>query len=87
MRRNSTNKQQESLQLNNKSELQIRLIRYAFRSYYSLFGYCLDYKWLNLLTIKTKINFQNKDEWNRKSVCHQCNETQSEIKYCVCINW
>ncbi len=59
----SKNKERENLQLNNNNnntiQLKNQLIRHPFRSYYGLFGYCLDYKWLNLLTIKSQNKSQN----------------------------
>ena len=51
---NLTNQQREYLVMNNQSiQLQKRLLRHAFRSQLSLFGYCLDYKWIFLYTIST----------------------------------
>ncbi|CAF1265473.1 unnamed protein product [Rotaria magnacalcarata] len=64
---NSTNKQQEEyMELNNNNNVHFEslFIRHGFRSHYGLFGYCIDYKWLYLLTIKSK---SNKDLY-----CPQC---------------
>lgn len=37
----------------NSVQFDLQTIRHAFRSRYGLFGYCLEYKWLPLLTIKS----------------------------------
>lgn len=49
-------------------KLRSELIRHAFRSRYGLFGYCLDYQWINLLTIET-------DQHDAKPFCDRCNQT------------
>jgi hypothetical protein len=80
-RNNSTNKQQEYLQsINTSIQLENQFIRHAFRSRYGLFGYCLDYKWLNLLTIKS----QNESNTNSILFCHSCNETLDKCQETGC---
>ncbi|CAF2639862.1 unnamed protein product [Rotaria sp. Silwood2] len=73
---NFTNKQHEEyLQLNNNNNIQLenQLIRHGFRTHYGLFGYCLDYKWLNLFLLKSQINIES----NKNFFCRQCNQSLS----------
>ncbi|CAF2839702.1 unnamed protein product [Rotaria sp. Silwood2] len=72
---NFTNKQHEEyLQLNNNNiQLENQLIRHGFRTHYGLFGYCLDYKWLNLFLLKSQINIES----NKNFFCRQCNQSSS----------
>jgi hypothetical protein len=84
---NLTNKEREYMQLDNNKTIQLkyRIVRHAFRSHYGLFGYCLDYKWLNLLTIKS----QNKSQLNStltSSPCHLPLIMCPETGLCVCLN-
>ena len=85
----TTDQQNEDLQSNNAIQLDKRHIHYAFRSYYGLFGYCLNYKWLNLVIIKSHKNFTSELSSNSELVCQQCNQTSSncpEKGCCVCLN-
>lgn len=77
----SHEKPRERLEKNSKQKnvasFKIQKIRHAFRSRYGLFSYCLDYKWIPLLTIEsTKSN-----EFSSNSVpfCYPCN---SSMPYC-----
>ena len=70
-------KQREHAQSPNQVQLESRSTRHAFRSRYGLFGYCLDYKWLDLLTIKSPVNLEEIDnerslKANTTSSCAQC---------------
>jgi hypothetical protein len=70
-------KQREHSQSPNQVQLQSRSTRHAFRSRYGLFGYCLDYKWLDLLTIKPSVTLDEIDneqslKANTTSLCAQC---------------
>jgi len=83
------NKQQEYLRLNNNHNHSIQLktqIRYAFRSRYGLFGYCLDYKWLNLFMIKSKNTSHDEPKSNLTIPCNQSSIMCQERKLCVCLN-
>ena len=73
----SINKQREHSQATNQVQLESRSTRHAFRTRYGLFGYCLDYKWLDLLTIKSPVNLEEIDNErslkpNISSSCSQC---------------
>lgn len=76
---NTSMNQNRQQQTSNKNiQLETRLIRHAFRSNYGLLGYCLDYKWLNLLTVKSStedISMENR----RSSVCPVCSSKSSAI--------
>ncbi|CAF3418268.1 unnamed protein product [Rotaria sp. Silwood1] len=65
---------QQRLESNNNSnntvKLKLALIRHAFRSRYGLFGYCLDYKWINLLTAK----LQTLNEHESQPFCERCTQ-------------
>ena len=79
---NSSSKHRENDPSNKHIQLETHLIRHGFRSYYSLFGYCLDYKWLNLLTVKTSSNFDEIDEGpygksNGSVFCTACSSSSS----------
>jgi hypothetical protein len=65
----SSTKGQQRLQTNNNIQFQLQTIRHAFRSRFGLFGYCLDYKWLNLLTIKPQLKSSS------AVFCRQCNQS------------
>ncbi|CAF1323539.1 unnamed protein product [Adineta steineri] len=84
---NITNKQQENIPTNNKSiQLESQFVRHAFRSRYSLFGYCLDYKWLNLLAIKSQKNLEDTIQSNSIVSPQSCNDSFiycQELESCV----
>jgi len=69
---------------NTNIQLQLQSIRHAFRSRYGLFGYCLDYKWLNLLTIKPEINLQENFKSNSILFCQQCNRSIDKCEETGC---
>ena len=90
----STEKGQQRLQkhINSNSNIQLELqrIRHAFRSQYGLFGYCLDYKWINLLTIKPQTTYSNRvtlfcDRCNDQS--RMCHETQCCVSFKIYKNY
>lgn len=84
---NLTNKEKGSIQSNDNIQLEIQFTRHAFRSHYGLFGYCLDYKWLYLYTIKSQVNFQDELKANKKLFCQPCNQSLlicPETGCCVC---
>lgn len=84
---NSTKYQHNYPTSNNNIQLERQFMRHAFRSHYGLFGYCLDYKWLYLSTLKTQSNIQDEFESNKKSHCQQCNQSKltcPETGCCVC---
>ncbi|CAF1011700.1 unnamed protein product [Adineta steineri] len=60
---------------NTNIQLQSQSIRHAFRSRYGLFGYCLDYRWINLLAPKP-IRRTNENLLTSKPVffCDRCNQ-------------
>ena len=75
-------KGQQRLQTNarqrNAVQLDLQSIRHAFRSRYGLFGYCLEYKWLPLLTIKqqpTTDYYSNQVKPASIPFCHRCNQS------------
>ncbi|CAF0942002.1 unnamed protein product [Rotaria sp. Silwood1] len=80
---NLTNKQQEEyMQSNTSIQLENHFIRHGFRTHYGLFGYCLDYKWLNLFILKSQINIES----NKNFFCQQCNQSSlicSETRCCM----
>lgn len=78
---NETNKLREGHSPINNSNVQLEslLIRHGFRTHYGLFGSCIDYKWLYLYTIKSKLN---KDYFCRK--CNDTSLTCPETGCCVC---
>lgn len=62
-------------------QLESQSIRHAFRSRYGLFGYCLEYKWLNLQTLKPTAPVNN-DYYSQerrtpapKPFCRPCNQS------------
>jgi hypothetical protein len=60
---------------NNTIQLQLQSIRHAFRSHYALFGYCLDYRWINLLVPKPPPpTFENQLKSNSTLFCERCNQ-------------
>ncbi len=67
-------KGRQRLQSNN-IQLQSQTIRHAFRSRYGLFGYCLDYRWINLLTPKSQSINENEYRSNSPLFCRRCNQT------------
>ena len=83
---NSTNKQpqprRDDLDLDDPTiQFEYRLIRHEFRSQYGLFGYCLDSKWLDLLTIKSSYQIQtNSTDCDQSSSLIFC----PELNTCVC---
>ncbi len=84
---NLKNEQQGDIQINNNNTIQLkkRLIGYEIRSRYGLFGYCLEYKLLNLLTIKSS----NESKSNSTLSSLSCNESFipcPETNLCVCFN-
>jgi hypothetical protein len=91
---NLTNEQQKKFELNNNNNNTIKIesqIRHGFRSRYGLFGYCLDYKWLNLYTMKHEKDHQNNEfKSNSTFGFQQCNQSSiicRETKSCVCLNF
>lgn len=81
---NKKNKEDNYLQLNNYNntiQLQIENISHTFRTRYGLFGYCLQTKWLNLLTIKS----QNLPNTNICSTLKSYNCTGTN--FCVCFKF
>ncbi len=59
----------------NNIQLQLQTIRHAFRSRYGLFGYCLDYRWINLLTPKSQSINENELKSNSPLFCRRCNHS------------
>ncbi|CAF1676366.1 unnamed protein product, partial [Adineta ricciae] len=90
IKHNLTNQQREYLVMNNQSiQLQKRLLRHAFRSQLSLFGYCLDYKWIYLYTINSDKHDLGQMESHSilsPELCNSsfvyCPETKSCVKRC-----
>jgi hypothetical protein len=81
LQHNLTNKQHDNIQSNNNTvKLDRQLIRHAFRSRNGLFGYCLDYKWLNLFTIKPEINPEEKS--NSILFSNECRKSLPTMKLC-----
>ncbi|UJR30997.1 hypothetical protein I4U23_018508 [Adineta vaga] len=73
---NRTNQQREYFQINNQSvQLETHLLQHAFRSRLSLFGYCLDYKWITLHTIKTEKNSIDRMELYPILSSQSCNDS------------
>jgi hypothetical protein len=70
-RLNSNNNNNNNIQL----QLQLQSIRHAFRSRYGLFGYCLDYKWINLLTPKPQTINENESKPSSTVFCRRCEQT------------
>lgn len=58
----------------NSIQLQSQKIRHAFRSRYGLFGYCLDYRWINLLIPKSQTVNENDLRSNSTLFCRRCNQ-------------
>lgn len=82
-----TKESQKHLQLqseiNNTIKFELQEIRHAFRAHYGLFGYCLDYRWINLLTFKSP---QDGSKPTPKLFCERCNDSKRmcpETKCCV----
>jgi len=66
---------QSNINSPNNIQLQLQIIRHAFRSRYGLFGYCLDYRWINLFTLKTQIINDNELKSNSPLFCRRCNQS------------
>ncbi|CAF0952954.1 unnamed protein product [Rotaria sordida] len=66
---------QTNINSNNNIQFDLQTIRHAFRSRYGLFGYCLDYKWINLLTIKPQPTYQYGAQTPSTLFCERCNQT------------
>ncbi|CAF2372777.1 unnamed protein product [Rotaria sp. Silwood2] len=60
---------------NNNVHLELQSIRHAFRSRFGLFGYCLDYRWINLLTVKPQTKHEHGSQSISKLYCHRCNQS------------
>ena len=78
IRHYSSIKGRQRLLLNNNPnniQLQLQKIRHAFRSRYGLFGYCLDYRWISLLTPKPASTNENDLLSNSPLFCRRCNQT------------
>jgi hypothetical protein len=76
LQHNLTNKQHDNIQSNNNTvKLDRQLIRHAFRSRNGLFGYCLDYKWINLLTPKPQTINENESKPSSTVFCRRCEQT------------
>ena len=60
----------------NHIPLQIQNIRHAFRSRYGLFGYCLDYRWIDLLIPKPSSTNENdpRSESSSSLFCRRCSQ-------------
>ncbi|CAF1676736.1 unnamed protein product, partial [Adineta ricciae] len=90
IKHNLTNQQRGYSVMNNQSiQLQKRLLRHAFRSQLSLFGYCLDYKWIYLYTInidKHDLTQMESHSIVSPELCNSsfvyCPETKSCVKRC-----
>lgn len=55
--------------------LQIQNIRHAFRSRYGLFGYCLDYRWIDLLVPKSSSATNENDPRSESTLfCRRCSQ-------------
>ncbi|CAF3588560.1 unnamed protein product [Rotaria socialis] len=79
------NESQKRLQseVKNNVKLELQNIRHAFRSHYGLFGYCLDYRWINLLTVKSP---QDGSMRTPTLFCDRCNDSKrmcSETNCCM----
>jgi hypothetical protein len=84
---------QKRLQQNydpNNIQLQSQLTRHAFRSRYGLFGYCLDYRWINLLIPKSLPTNRTDYRLNLPLFCrpceqglHPCPDRDSNRRCCV----
>lgn len=62
-------------------QFEYRLIRQEFRSQYGLFGYCLDSKWLNILTIKTSYQLPvNSTDCDRSPSLIYCPELNTCVR-------
>lgn len=79
---NSTKSRRDDVDLPDSNiQFEYRLIRHEFRSQYGLFGYCLDSKWLDLLTIKSSSQFSsNSTDCDRSSSLIFC----PDLNTCVC---
>jgi hypothetical protein len=91
----SSIKGEQRLQTNinspNNIQLQLQTIRHAFRSRYGLFGYCLDYRWINLLIPKSSTINENESKSNSPLFCRRCSQPILECpdldtKCCVRLN-
>jgi hypothetical protein len=75
----SSIKGQQRLQANtnypDNIQLQLQKIRHSFRSRYGLFGYCLDYRWIDLLTPKSQSINGNEYKTNSPLYCNRCNRS------------
>lgn len=67
----SQTKGRQRLHSNNHIQLRLEPIRHAFRSRYGLFGYCLDYRWINLLVPRTT---DSQSKLNSTLFCRRCNQ-------------
>ena len=77
-----------SLQAKRYSQLESRMIRHGFRSFYGLFGYCLDYKWIHLLTMTpSNLSDEPSKQTNSSSTCPVCEPSAAicpQTGCCVC---
>lgn len=70
---------QSKIATTNDIQLELQLIRHAFRSHYGLFGYCLDYKWIKLITFKPQTSNPYGPKPSSTVFCHQCNRSSPLI--------
>lgn len=79
-----------SIEAKHHPRFERQLIRYGFRSYYALFGYCIDYKWLHLFTMKSSMSIDDQTQQiNSTSTCPHCESsalTCPQTGCCVCKN-
>ncbi|CAF0869743.1 unnamed protein product [Adineta ricciae] len=63
----------------NRLPLQMKPTRYVFRSYYGLFGYCLDFRWINLLTPKLAPTASEQQfRTNSTLTCQRCHDPKNQ---------
>ena len=66
----------------NNVALESQSVRHAFRSRFGLFGYCLDYKWLNLLMVKSSsVHADGKADSKMNSTlsCQRCDPSKPSL--------
>jgi hypothetical protein len=80
----SKTKERVSSKSNNSIQFESQIIRHAFRSYYGLFGYCLDYQWRDLLTIKSETSPTDNPQSTRKLFCDQCDQPKDMCSGSTC---
>lgn len=85
LKAHTENREQEYLDQTTKKGSMVQLeiknnIRHAFRSRYSLFGYCLDYRWISLLIPKS----QKPYETDSIPFCTACNRSLSRCAKTGC---